>query len=131
MTLERKQTDLLKKAVSLAQELNAILSELASSSNETVLTSTKIKPIFSEQELKADFERLRSAVENGEDEQTVVDSFLKNIAKERLNAFIKVNGLPIVAKKSKTSIASQLTQLLRQSKAIGARVRSSATTHRE
>ena len=67
---------------------------------------------------------VRIAVEQGSDASNEVSKFVEANSKERLRAFIAANALPIDRKKSKQSVSIQLVQLLRQSKAIGAPVKS-------
>jgi len=121
----RSETDLIRKAARLAQELNAVLEELTSRSEKPEGRSpSEAKTSFDQDQLRAEFENLRVSVENGEDTHSIVSHFIEANSKERLNAFIRANGLPIATKRSKVSVASQLVQLLRQSKAIGAPVKS-------
>ena len=123
--MSHKETELIKRAARLAKQLTEVLDELASISNKSEAQAPlPAKVTFDENELRADFEKLRSAVEQGSEAQEVVTEFLAATSKDRLSAFIRANALPIVSKNSKPSVTTQLVQLLRQSKAIGAPVRS-------
>ena len=120
-----KEPGLVRKAARLAKQLDEVLEELASMSEESQNQTPRTgRPDFDADELRADFEKLRLAVEQGSEAQDVVGKFVAAISKERLTAFIRANGLPILGRDSKVSVAGQLVQLLRQSKAIGAPVRS-------
>jgi hypothetical protein len=123
--MSQKATILVKKAARLGKQLSEVLEELALITDESRIQAPHTtKPDFDADELRADFEKLRLAVEQGSEAQDVIGNFMAANNKERLNAFIRVNGLPILSNDSNVSVTRQLVQLLRQSKAIGAPVKS-------
>jgi hypothetical protein len=123
--MSQKATILVKKSARLARQLNEVLEELALMTEESpIQTPHTTKLDFDADELRAEFEKLRLAVEQGSEAQDVIEEFMSGMSKGRLNAFIRANGLPILSKDSNISVTTQLVQLLRQSKAIGASVKS-------
>src|SRR5206468_530107 len=102
-----------------------ILDELAASQGEETPQQTKPKAeTFDEKELHADYDRLRTTAAQSDQIEVEVSKFIEANTKERLRAFVAANSLPIEANASKQIVASQLTRLLRQSKAISAPVSS-------
>lgn len=129
MSPAKKQLEQLRKVSRLAHELTAAIDELVADSEEAehgYLNERDARPVFNEIELKEDYQRLRAAVASGASIEIEVAELIENSSKDRLKAFLKSNGLPIDSNSSKSAIQSQLIQLLRQSKAIGAPVKTLA-----
>ena len=128
MTLSKKQLERIRKISRLAHDLTAALDELVAASEEAEHGSfNDARPVYEERELKEDYQRLRTAIEAGASIESEVAKLIENSSKDRLKTFIRVNGLPMDSNLSKSAIQSQLTQLLRQSKAIGAPVKTLAS----
>jgi hypothetical protein len=128
MTLPKKQLERMRKISRLAHDLTAALDELVAASEETEHGSLNdARPVFEERELKEDYQRMRAAIDAGASIEGEVAGLIENSSKDRLKAFIRVNGLPMDLNLSKLAIQSQLVQLLRQSRAIGAPVKTLAS----
>jgi hypothetical protein len=129
MSPSKKQLERLRKISRLAHELTAAIDELVAGSEEAelgYLNEKDTRRIFDEIELKEDYQRLRAAAAAGASIENEVTELIENSSKDRLKAFIRTNGLPIDSNSSKVAIQAQLIQLLRQSKAIGAPVKTLA-----
>jgi hypothetical protein len=130
MSPSKKQLERMRKISRLAHDLTAALDELVAASEETehgVLNDSYARPVFEERELKEDYQQLRAAIGAGASIENEVAEFIENSSKDRLKAFIRSNGLPIDSNLSKSAIQSQLIQLLRQSRAISAPVKTLAS----
>lgn len=118
----------MRKASRLAHDLAAALDDLIATSEESeygVLNDAR--PVFDDRELKTEYQNLRSTIETGASIESEVADLVENSSKERLKALIRANGLPMDSNLSKSAIKTQLAQLLRQSKAIGAPVKTLAS----
>lgn len=125
MNSQKNQQYLIRKAAKLARDLAEILDELAASQEEKPPQQTKPKgDTFDEKELQADYDKLRETATQSDQIETEVSQFIDASTKERLRAFVAANNLPIDGNASKQVVGSQLTRLLRQSKAISAPVSS-------
>ena len=117
----------MRKISRLAHDLTDALDELVAASEDVEPSSfNDAPPVFEERELKNDYQRLRAAIEAGASIEGEVVQLIENSSKDRLKAFIRVNGLPMDSNSSKSAMQSELVQLLRQSKAIGAPVKTLA-----
>lgn len=123
----KKQREQLHKISRLVHDLATAVDDLIADFEKADGSSLKdAKPVFEADDLRQDYQRLRDAVESGAPIETEVAQLLERSSKERLKAFLRVNGLPIESHSSKPKIQAQLVQLLRQSKAIGAPVKTLA-----
>jgi len=128
MSPSKKQLEQMRKISRLAHDLAAAVDDLVTASENADHSSLNdAKSVFEERELREDYQRLRDAIASGTSIESEVAQLLEQSTKERLKAFIRANGLPIDSHSSKSIIQAQLVQLLRQSKAIGAPVKTLAS----
>ena len=115
------------KVSRLSRALATALDELASTFQEANDEgAVEPTPGFDAGQLRNAYATLRKSIEDGGSVAAEVSKLIEKMGKEELKAFVRTNDLPLEERASKAAIQKQLVQLLRQSQAITAPVKSLA-----